>query len=176
MKPRKTVLTEQELELMKIIWQRESVTVRDVYESLLEHRKIAYTTVMTMMGILQEKGYVTKTNDAKAHVYQPAQPKQLVVTHLVSDFVERVFNLPALMIQRGQLFGRGLFLVHDGSCQAVQRFGSLDSFKTIFDHTDDHSVTSLPLVLWRSVDAAQVGTVGKTLLTRQHCVLPQPPQ
>ena len=92
MKPRKTVLTEQELELMKIIWQRESVTVRDVYESLLEHRKIAYTTVMTMMGILQEKGYVTKTNDAKAHVYQPAQPKQLVVTHLVSDFVERVFN------------------------------------------------------------------------------------
>ena len=92
MKPRKTVLTEQELELMKIIWQRESVTVRDVYESLLEHRKIAYTTVMTMMGILQEKGYVTKTNDAKAHVYQPAQPKQQVVTHLVSDFVERVFN------------------------------------------------------------------------------------
>lgn len=92
MKPRKTVLTEQELELMKIIWLRESVTVRDVYESLLEHRKIAYTTVMTMMGILQEKGYVTKTNDAKAHVYQPAQPKQQVVTHLVSDFIERVFN------------------------------------------------------------------------------------
>ena len=59
MRSRKSVLTEQELELMKIIWQRDSVTVRDVYEVLLEHRKIAYTTVMTMMGILQEKGYAT---------------------------------------------------------------------------------------------------------------------
>ena len=92
MRQRKSVLTEQELELMKIVWQRDSVTVRDVYESLLEHRKIAYTTVMTMMGILQEKGYVTKTDGEKAHVYRPAQPKQQVVNHLVSDFVERVFN------------------------------------------------------------------------------------
>ncbi len=92
MRPRKSVLTEQELELMKIVWQRESVTVRDVYESLLEHRKIAYTTVMTMMGILQEKGYVTREEGEKAHVYRAAQPKQQVVTHMVSDFVERVFN------------------------------------------------------------------------------------
>lgn len=77
---------------MKIVWQRETVTVRDVYETLLEHRKIAYTTVMTMMGILQEKGYVTKEEGEKAHVYRPAKPKQQVVNHLVSDFVERVFN------------------------------------------------------------------------------------
>lgn len=92
MRVRKSVLTEQELELMKIVWQRESVTVRDVYESLLEHRKIAYTTVMTMMGILQDKGYVTREEGEKAHVYRAAQPKQQVVTHMVSDFVERVFN------------------------------------------------------------------------------------
>ncbi len=92
MRVRKSVLTEQELELMKIVWQRESVTVRDVYESLLEHRKIAYTTVMTMMGILQEKGYVSREEGEKAHVYRAAQPKQQVVTHMVSDFVERVFN------------------------------------------------------------------------------------
>ena len=92
MRSRKSVLTEQELELMKIVWRREQVTVRDVYETLLEHRKIAYTTVMTMMGILQEKGYVTREESEKAHVYRPAQPKQQVVNHLVSDFVERVFN------------------------------------------------------------------------------------
>ena len=42
-------LTPQELEIMKIVWQREQSTVRDVYEALLEHRKMAYTTVMTMM-------------------------------------------------------------------------------------------------------------------------------
>ena len=47
---------------MKIVWQREKgVTVRDVYEALLEHRKVAYTTVMTMMNILEQKKYLKKT-------------------------------------------------------------------------------------------------------------------
>jgi predicted transcriptional regulator len=56
MRVRKTVLTEHELEIMQIVWQRPTVTVRDVYEELLKRRKIAYTTVMTMLGILEEKG------------------------------------------------------------------------------------------------------------------------
>ena len=42
-------LTKQELEIMKIVWRLGSATVRDVYETLREQRKIAYTTVMTMM-------------------------------------------------------------------------------------------------------------------------------
>ena len=41
---------------MKIVWQRGSATVREVYEEMLRHRKIAYTTVMTMMGILEHQG------------------------------------------------------------------------------------------------------------------------
>jgi BlaI family transcriptional regulator, penicillinase repressor len=49
-------LTEQELEIMKIVWSRGAVTVRDVYEELLAKRKVAYTTVMTMMGVLETKG------------------------------------------------------------------------------------------------------------------------
>ena len=53
MKPKKTVLTDQELEIMKIVWVHGSATVRAVYEELLRRRKIAYTTVMTMMGILE---------------------------------------------------------------------------------------------------------------------------
>ena len=44
---------------MKVVWRRDEATVRDVYEALLETRAIAYTTVMTMMRILQEKGYLT---------------------------------------------------------------------------------------------------------------------
>jgi predicted transcriptional regulator len=52
MRRRSTTLTEQELEIMKIVWDRDRSTVRDVYEALLERRKVAYTTVMTMMKIL----------------------------------------------------------------------------------------------------------------------------
>ena len=92
MRRRSTVLTEQELEIMKIVWERESATVRDVYETLLERRKVAYTTVMTMMKILEQKKYLKRTQAERAYVYRPAQPKRLVVGAMVRDFINRVFN------------------------------------------------------------------------------------
>src|SRR5882757_3544634 len=92
MRRRSTTLTEQELEIMKIVWERESTTVRDVYEALLERRKVAYTTVMTMMKILETKGYLKKTQVDRAYVYQPAEPKGQVIGAMVREFVNRVFN------------------------------------------------------------------------------------
>jgi BlaI family transcriptional regulator, penicillinase repressor len=92
MRPKSKVLTEQELEIMKIIWQRRRATVRDVYESLLARRKIAYTTVMTMMRILEDKGYLKKTAEERAYVYQPTQSKSQVIRAMVRDFVNRVFD------------------------------------------------------------------------------------
>ena len=77
---------------MKIIWEHESVTVRDVYETLLERRKVAYTTVMTMMKILEQKKYLKRTQVDRAYVYRPTQPKRLVVGAMVKDFINRVFN------------------------------------------------------------------------------------
>ncbi len=65
------VLTEQELEIMKVVWERESVTVRDVYETLRAQRQIAYTTVMTMMRILERKGHVKVSRADRAFVYRP---------------------------------------------------------------------------------------------------------
>jgi len=92
MRRRSTTLTEQELEIMKIVWDRESATVRDVYEALLERRKVAYTTVMTMMKILEQKKYLKKTQADRAYVYRPTQPKRLVLGAMVREFVNRVFN------------------------------------------------------------------------------------
>jgi predicted transcriptional regulator len=92
MRSRSSTLTGQELEIMKVIWERERATVRDVYETLLEHRKIAYTTVMTMMKILEEKKYLKKTQEDRAYVYRPAKPKNQVIRGMVREFVDRVFN------------------------------------------------------------------------------------
>jgi predicted transcriptional regulator len=92
MRRRSATLTDQELAIMKIIWAREHATVRDVYEALLERRKIAYTTVMTMMKILQQKGYLKKTQVNRAYVYRAAQPKRQVIGAMVREFVNRVFN------------------------------------------------------------------------------------
>jgi BlaI family transcriptional regulator, penicillinase repressor len=77
---------------MKLVWQRDSATVRDVYEALLERRKIAYTTVMTMMKILESKGYLKKRRQERAYVYRPAHPKEKVIGKMIREFMERVFN------------------------------------------------------------------------------------
>ena len=60
---------------MKVVWALERATVRDVYEHLRSRRTIAYTTVLTMMKILEQKGYVTKTREERAFVYRPARPR-----------------------------------------------------------------------------------------------------
>src|SRR5215831_14559715 len=92
MRSKSTTLTGQELEIMKIVWQRESVTVRDVYEELLQHRKVAYTTVMTMMKILEQKRFLKKSEAERAYQYRPAQPQRQVIGAMVKDFINRVFN------------------------------------------------------------------------------------
>src|ERR1700685_1472781 len=83
MRPPSKILTDQKLEIMKIVWVRQAATVRDVYEVLLERRKVAYTTVMTMMKILEQKKYLKRTQVDRAYVYRPTQPKRLVVGAMV---------------------------------------------------------------------------------------------
>jgi BlaI family transcriptional regulator, penicillinase repressor len=85
-------LTKQELEIMKIVWNRKTATVRDVYEALREQRQIAYTTVMTMMKILEKKKFLKKTQQDRAFVYQSVRPKEQVIRSMVQDFVTRVFD------------------------------------------------------------------------------------
>jgi predicted transcriptional regulator len=85
-------LTPQELEIMKVVWSRGHATVRDVYEALLEERKIAYTTVMTMMNVLEKKGYLRKKAEGRSYLYRPTRPQGQVVASMVRDFVQRVFG------------------------------------------------------------------------------------
>src|SRR5215510_12272885 len=92
MKPKKTVPTDQELEILKVVWQRGQATVREVYRDLAAQRKIAYTTVLTMMGILEQKGHLKKTAGERAYIYSPTKPQQQVLRSMVREFVHRVFN------------------------------------------------------------------------------------
>jgi len=92
MRPATATLTPQELAIMKVVWRLESATVRDVYEALRARRAIAYTTVLTMMKVLEQKGYVKKNRDERAFVYRPARPRQQVLGGMVREFVDRVFD------------------------------------------------------------------------------------
>ena len=92
MRPKSETLTGQELEIMKVIWLREQATVREVYEELKARRTIAYTSVQTMMNILEAKGHLKKEPGEKAQTYAPVRPQALVVRSMVREFVDRVFD------------------------------------------------------------------------------------
>lgn len=93
MRPKSSTLTAHELELMKIVWRHDGpVTVRDVYEALRASRPVAYTTVMTSLKTLEQKGHLKATQQDRANVYRPAKPKQQVIREMVREFVDRVFN------------------------------------------------------------------------------------
>jgi predicted transcriptional regulator len=83
-----------ELDVMRIIWERKLATVRDVLEVLATQRPLAYTTVMTIMGRLAEKGLLTVNKRSKTHFYHAvytqeefeAQAVSKVVDSLLADF------------------------------------------------------------------------------------------
>jgi BlaI family penicillinase repressor len=92
MKTTRPVPTDLELELLKAIWERGHATVREIFDDLSARRKIAYTTVLTMMGVLERKGHLTKKAGERAYVYTPAVSQRQMVKSMVDEFIGRVFN------------------------------------------------------------------------------------
>jgi BlaI family penicillinase repressor len=118
-------LTPQELAIMKVVWRLDKATVRDVYEAVREKRPVAYTTVMTMMKILEDKGFLKKTQVERAHVYRPTRPRQQVVGAMVRDFVDRVFD--------GATDALVLHLTKNGKLTKAER----ERIKDLIDNTND---------------------------------------
>ena len=92
MAPPRLTLTARELAIMNVVWQRNGATVRDVHTALAHERPVAYTTVMTLMRILEAKGYLTKRREDRAYFYTPTRRRQQVMRAMVRDFVDRVFD------------------------------------------------------------------------------------
>jgi BlaI family transcriptional regulator, penicillinase repressor len=92
MSPQAPALTPLELEIMKVVWEKGQATVRDVHAVLKERRQVAYTTVMTMMGVLATKGHLKRQRNERAYVYRPTRPAAAAIKSMVADFVDRVFD------------------------------------------------------------------------------------
>ncbi|MBX7255556.1 MAG: BlaI/MecI/CopY family transcriptional regulator [Candidatus Hydrogenedentes bacterium] len=84
--------TELELEILKILWTDGPSTVRHVRDTLSETRELAYTSVMTMMGIMTEKGYLRRTKKGGGYVYRPKVDRERTMADMLGDTVNRVFN------------------------------------------------------------------------------------
>jgi predicted transcriptional regulator len=83
-------LTEAELRIMNVLWDRGSATVHEVLEALPPKPALAYNSVLTIVRILEKKGYAKHVKDQRAHVYLPQVDRKdatrFEVRHLVSRF------------------------------------------------------------------------------------------
>src|SRR5262245_49176962 len=85
--------TDRELEALKVLWQRKEATVRDVWNALsASDRALAYTTVLSLMQVMEQKGLVEHRAEGKAYVYFPRVERQSVLARLADGFLEKVFD------------------------------------------------------------------------------------
>jgi predicted transcriptional regulator len=85
-------LTPLELDVMKAVWNRHPITVKDVQVEIRPQRTLAYTTVMTIMHRLYLKGFLRRTLLSKAHFYEPAVPFDDVRDAAVSGVIDHFFG------------------------------------------------------------------------------------
>jgi len=90
--------TPAELEILEVLWDRGTATVREVHDSIGGNRSTTYTTVLKLMQIMHEKGLVERDAAAKAHVYRPKFSQRHTQTKLVGSLLERAFRGSALSL------------------------------------------------------------------------------
>jgi predicted transcriptional regulator len=94
-------LTAVELEMMNVIWRIGPCSVAQVQERLRPQRELAYTSVSTIVRILEQKGYVTSKKEGRGHVYDAAVAKESYQALSLKRIVRNVFDgAPSLLVQR----------------------------------------------------------------------------
>lgn len=83
--------TEVELELLRVLWDKNEATVREIYEVINEQRPMGYTTVLKMLQIMTEKGLVERTEFGKAHMYRAAASQDQTQSQMLRDLSDRLF-------------------------------------------------------------------------------------
>ncbi|HTA80525.1 MAG TPA: BlaI/MecI/CopY family transcriptional regulator [Terracidiphilus sp.] len=84
--------TEAELELLRILWEKESATVREIYDALNATRPSGYTTVLKLLQIMTTKGLVVRDEANRAHLYRAAMSQDTTQNELLKDLSVRLFS------------------------------------------------------------------------------------
>jgi len=96
---RSRALTDAEARVMAVLWQMETATVAEVVSALKRKRAVTYSTVQTMLRILETKGYVTHEKVARAFVYRAVVDERQARHRALRHLVSRLFNgSPSLLV------------------------------------------------------------------------------
>jgi predicted transcriptional regulator len=94
-------LTATELEMMNVIWRLAPCSVHAIVEALRPQRELAYTSVSTIVRILEQKGYVSSQKEGRGHLYAPTVSKESYQAMSLRHMVSNVFDgTPSLLVQR----------------------------------------------------------------------------
>jgi BlaI family penicillinase repressor len=84
--------TNQELEILKVLWEQGPSSVRDVWKAISASREIGYTSILKIMQIMREKGLLACDSRKRPQVYRPRQSQQATLKHLAGDLLKRAFG------------------------------------------------------------------------------------
>ena len=97
-RPASTHPTELELEILKVLWRQGPSTVRQVREALAPARKLAHTSVITIMGIMTDKGYLVRDAEGSTHIFRAKVSAQAIRKRMLGDLVRRAFDGSAIAV------------------------------------------------------------------------------
>lgn len=92
------VLTEGELEIMEVLWDRREATVRDVTDTLSRRRPVAYSTVLTMLRILKNKAYAAYRKEGRAFVFFPLVSRREARSRALGNLIGKFFGGSAVAL------------------------------------------------------------------------------
>jgi len=93
--------TESELEILQVLWDRKSCTVRDVHEELLKTKEAGYTTTLKLMQIMFEKALVTRDSSNKTHIYTAAVTRENTQNLFLNKMIDSLFaGSPAQLVMQ----------------------------------------------------------------------------
>ena len=98
--------TDAECNILAVIWDRGTATVREVYEELSQRQEVGYTTVLKFMQIMTEKGLLERDTSVRPQVFKPAREKSEVQRDMVGDLLDRAFGGSTESLVLGALSSR----------------------------------------------------------------------
>jgi BlaI family penicillinase repressor len=84
--------TESELDILSILWEKQSATVREVHEIIQQTKGVGYTTTLKLMQIMHEKGLVSRDESSKTHIYIPCFEKEKAQEQYVGKIIKTLFS------------------------------------------------------------------------------------
>jgi predicted transcriptional regulator len=85
-------LGELDIDILNVVWKMERATVKDVFEELYETRRLAYTTIMTVMGRLAKKGVLKQDRSRTPYVYTPLMARQELALSIIHHVIDRLLD------------------------------------------------------------------------------------